>query len=82
MKLLYKQLEISVQFINADANIEVKFLKLLEMSRGTAVVVCEAILQHLSKTAPKTLELEKMAGGASKLFSYSSLLTVLLIISP
>ena len=63
-----KQLGISVQYINVNntkCNIEVKFLKLLELSKGTANIICDAILQYLSKTAPKTLNLEKLAGGAT-----------------
>ena len=62
-----KQLGISVQYINVDNNtcIEVKFLKLVELSNGTADTICEAILQYLSKTAPITLNLEKLAGGAT-----------------
>lgn len=61
-----KQLGISVQYnINTtNCNIEVKFLKLLELSTGTADVICEAILQYLSKTAPKIINLQKMTGGA------------------
>ena len=55
-----KQLGISVQYINVNntkCNIEVKFLKLLELSKGTADIICEAILRIYQRQHLKLLTL-------------------------
>ena len=63
---VHKQLGIYVQYIDCTSgSIMVKFLTLLEMSHGTADVICETVLNYLSVKAPVVLDLQKMAGGAT-----------------
>ena len=64
--LVHKQLGIRVQYIDCTSgSIMVKFLWLLEMSQGTADVICETVINYLSVKAPVVLDLQKMAGGAT-----------------
>ena len=63
---VHNQLGICVQYIDCTSgSIMVKFLKLLEMSQGTADVICETVINYLSVIAPVVFDLQKMAGGAT-----------------
>ena len=58
-----KQLAICVQYIDhKSANVQVDFLKLIELSQGTAEVICDTVLTYLNNSA---LNLQRLAGGAS-----------------
>ena len=46
-------------------NIQVRNLKLLEVTNGTADVLTDAIVSYLTSTAPATLDISRLAGGAT-----------------
>ena len=52
---------IHCQYLDAQANVAVRALKLIELRQGIAEVISEGILEYLSKSA---LDLNKLAGGA------------------
>lgn len=61
-----KQLGICVQYIDHhSACVQVEFLKLLELSQGTADIICDTVIKYLSEKSPIDLDLEKLAGGAT-----------------
>ena len=41
-----------------------KYLKLMELSKGMADVITDAIMDYLTSKAPVVLVIQKMAGGA------------------
>lgn len=63
---VHKQLGVCIQYIDQQsACVQVQFLKLLELSQGTADVICDAIIKYISEYASINLDLEKLAGGAT-----------------
>ncbi len=59
-----KQLGICIQYLSNSGKISVRYLKLIELSKGTADVITDAILQYLTSQAPVPLEIQRMAGGS------------------
>ena len=60
---VHKELGICVQYIDhQSANVQVDFLKLLELPQGTADVICDTVITYLTKGS---LNLERLAGGAT-----------------
>ena len=60
-----KELGLCVQYLDTDANIQVKALKLIEMSQGTADTITDSLFDYLTTSAPLPLKQEKLAGGAT-----------------
>ena len=60
-----KQLGISIQYLNNNAVVRTRNLKLLEIIHGTADVITEAVISYLTSKAPVTLDISKLAGGAT-----------------
>ena len=60
-----KQLGLCIQYIDSTGNIQVRSLKLLEVTNGTADVLTDAIVSYLTSTAPATLDISRLAGGAT-----------------
>ena len=58
------QLGLCIQYLGEGGNICVKYLKLMELSKGTADVITDAIVDDLTSKAPAVLDIQKMAGGA------------------
>ena len=56
-----KSLGLCIQYLDAQANVAVRALKLIEIRQGTAEFIAEGIFDYLSKS---TLDLSKLAGGA------------------
>ena len=59
-----KQLGLCIQYLGEGGKTCVKYLKLLELSKGTADVIIDAIVDYLTAKAPVVLDIQKMAGGA------------------
>ena len=60
---VHKQLGICVQYIDhQSANVQVDFLKLIELPQGTADVICDTVITYLTIGS---LNLERLAGGAT-----------------
>lgn len=60
-----KQLRICIQYLNKDAVVGTRNLKLVEISHGTADVLTEVLISYVTKTAPVTLDISKLAGCAT-----------------
>ena len=56
-----KSLGLCIQYLDPQANVSVRALKLIEIRHGTAEFIAESIFDYLSKSA---LDLSKLAGGA------------------
>lgn len=57
-----KQLGICIQYLDSNATVRVRNLKLLEITHGIAAVLTCALI---TSTAPVTLDINKLAGGAT-----------------
>ena len=72
-----KQLAVSIQYVDQCGKVQVKFLKIMELSSGTADIITEAIIEYLSKSS---LDLSKLAGiatdGASVMVGSQSGVTI------
>ena len=60
-----KQLGISIQYLDNNAVVRTRNLKLLEIIHGTADVITEAVISYLTSKAPVTLDISKLSGGAT-----------------
>ena len=60
-----KQLGICIQYLDSNAIVRVRILKLLEITQGTAALLTDALMSYLTSTAPVTLNISKLAGGAT-----------------
>ena len=60
-----KQLGICIHYLGKDGTIRVRNLKLLEVNQGTADVLTDTVISYLSSKAPVTLDINKLAGGAT-----------------
>ncbi len=60
-----KSLGLCIQYLDSDANVRVRAVKLIEVSHGTADAITDSLFTYLTTTAPVPLEQEKLAGGAS-----------------
>ncbi|KAI6651871.1 Zinc finger protein [Oopsacas minuta] len=60
-----KQLGISIQYLDNNSVVRTRNLKLLEIIHGTADVITEAVISYLASKAPVTLDISKLAGGAT-----------------
>ena len=56
-----KSLGLCIQYLDPQADVSVRALKLIEIRYGTAEFIAESIFDYLSKSA---LDLRKLAGGA------------------
>lgn len=59
------QVGICTQYLESNAVVWVRNLKLLEFIHGTADVRTEALVSCLTPTAPVTVDIGKLAGGAT-----------------
>ena len=62
---IYLLLNNLVSVFNSNAIVRVRILKLLEITQGTAALLTEALMSYLTSTAPVTLNISKLAGGAT-----------------
>ena len=60
-----KQLGLCIQYLTEGGFTKVRYVKLLEMKRGSAEVIAETTLQYLTSMAPVTLDLKCFTGGSS-----------------
>ena len=59
-----KQLGLCIQYLGEGGETCVKYMKLMELSKGTADVITDAIVDYLTSKAPVVLDIQKIAGGA------------------
>ena len=60
-----KHLGICIQYLDKNASLRVRNLKLLEVTHGTADVLTESLISYLTTSAPVTLDIDKLAGCAT-----------------
>lgn len=60
-----KHLGICVQYIDKNATIRVRNLKLLQITRGTVDVIVDSLITYLNSKAPVTVDINKLASCAT-----------------
>ncbi|KAI6659680.1 Zinc finger protein [Oopsacas minuta] len=60
-----KQLGVSIPYLDNNAVVRTRNLKLLEIINGTADVITETVILYLTSKTPVTLDIRKLAGGAT-----------------
>ena len=56
-----KHLGICVQYLDKNATIRVRNLKLLQITHGTADVIVDSLIMYLTSKAPVTVDINKLA---------------------